>query len=36
MTNLIHDLIAAARAAIHQWRFCRHMRRGGNPDQLPF
>lgn len=31
-----HDLAAAFRAAVNEWRRCRWLRAGGNPDVCPF
>ncbi len=36
MSNIIKALRMAFRAAIDQYKFARHMQRGGNPDVLPF
>lgn len=36
MKALIHDIQMCIHAAIQQWKFCRRMRQGGNPDNLPF
>lgn len=36
MKNIIEALRLAVRAAIDEFRFVRHMQRGGNPDVLPF
>ena len=37
---MLHDLIYALREGFRRaqeaYRFARHMRRGGNPDWLPF
>lgn len=32
MKALIHDLQMCIHAAIRQWKFCRAMRAGANPD----
>ncbi len=38
--NTLHDIRYALRAAmcelVRAFRFARHMRRGGNPDHIPF
>lgn len=34
--SFIQDLAELFRAMRREWHFIRHMRRGGNPDQLPF
>ena len=36
MNALIHDLRLAITAALREWKTCRYLRRGGNPDVLPF
>jgi hypothetical protein len=36
MNALLHDAIAAFRAAINEWRRCRWLREGRNPDECPF
>jgi hypothetical protein len=36
MAALIDDLLACMKAALDEWRFRRHLRRGGCPDELPF
>lgn len=36
MSNFIKALRLAVVAAIEEFRFVRHMQRGGNPDVLPF
>ena len=33
---MLHDLIYAIREGWRAWKFARHMRRGGNPDVIPF
>jgi hypothetical protein len=33
---MIEDLLYAWRAACDAWQFARHMRRGGNPDEVLF
>ena len=38
--NIIHDICYAVRAALAEFvrafKFARYMRRGGNPDVVPF
>jgi len=36
MKALIHDIQMCIHAAIAQWKFCRRMRQGGNPDDYYF
>lgn len=36
MKNFFEALLHAWVAAVDEWRFVRHMQRGGNPDTLPF
>ena len=36
LRDLMHDLAYAFRQARSAWQFVRHMRRCGNPDELPF
>lgn len=36
MSALLHDIKAAMRAAVNEWRRCRDLRRGVNPDVCPF
>lgn len=31
-----HDIRMCVAAAVRQWRECRHLRNGGNPDVMPF
>jgi hypothetical protein len=34
--DLLDCVKAAWRGAVYEWKFRSHMRRGGNPDSLPF
>jgi hypothetical protein len=36
MTNFYQAIKAAVKAAFEEYRFVRHMQKGGNPDILPF
>lgn len=36
LAELLHDLRAAAGAALAMWRRCRALRRGANPDTVEF
>ena len=36
LRDLAHDLAYVFQQARGAWKFTRYMRRGGNPDELPF
>lgn len=36
VNNLLHDIAAALRAGMNEWKRCRWLRRFGNPDICPF
>lgn len=36
MRNIFKALRLSVKAAIEEFRFVRHMQKGGNPDYLPF
>lgn len=36
MKDLFHDLRYVLRSARDAWKFCQHMRRGGNPDFINY
>jgi hypothetical protein len=36
MKELLHDIRLCIHAAVSQWKFCRQMRQGANPDDYWF